>query len=438
MANVEVENVDSIRRRLRVEIPAGEVASELDRAFADLSRNANVPGFRRGRAPRSVLERLAGDRLRAEVFEKLVRESFLDALRSEKIDPVGQPQISTEKAEPGQPLCYSATVEVVPEVSLGEYSGLEVERPLRTISDEDVDAVLDNMRSSAAKLEPITDRKSTAIGDVATVDYEARIGAKLAGKGEDRLVEVAAGGPGEIGAHLEGCEVGEKREFDVDYPEDFSNPDLAGKTVHFMAEVKALGLRELPDLDDDFAKAYGGCETLAEMKVKVREQLESQAQHDADGAVRNALVSRLVAGHDIEVPQAMVARRADGMVDEFIQSLGARRPPASREHEMRERLRRDVEPQASEQVKATLLLEAIAAREGLEILDSELEEEIDRFAQQAGTAGERVRALYQDPHARSALRAQRLRERALDRVVEQSRVSNVEAKTSIAADPGKS
>jgi len=436
MVNVQVESVGAVRRRLLVEIPAQDVSAELERAFARLSRTASVRGFRPGRVPRAVLERVAGERVRAEVFEKLVHDSFLDALRDENIDPVGQPEIATESAEPGQPLRYRATVEVRPEIVLGTYAGLEVERPLHAIDEAQVDGVLDNMRHSAAVIDPITDRTVAAAGDVATVDYEARIGQRVAGKGEDRLVEVGGDQSSEIGSHLVGSEVGGRCEFDVAYPEDHSNPELAGATVHFDVQLKALGRRELPPLDDAFAKAYGGCEAVEEMRGKVRERLQAQAADEADAAVRNSLVGNLVAAHDIEVPEAMVRRRADGMVDEFIESLGPRRPPQSREEELRAQLGESVLPQAREQVKASLLLEAIAEREKLEISDAEVEEEIDRFAQQAGAAEQRVRAFYGNPRARAILRQQRLRERALDRVVELAKVRTVEAKSSVAEGSG--
>ena len=437
MANVQLETVDSVRRRLVVEIPAQDVTQEIDRAFGELRRTANVRGFRQGKAPRSVLEKVAGERLRAEVFERLVQESFLDALREEQIEPVGQPEISTESAaQSGQPLRYSATFEVRPELELGNYEGIAVERPLRTIGDEDVDAYLEQARQSAARVEPILVRTTVETGDVATVDYEAREAGNLIGKGDDRLVEVGGEDSKELGYHLEGMEVGTSRDFEIEYPEDFGNADLAGKTIGFHATVKAIGVREVPPLDDDFAKAYSGIESLEEMKTKVREELEAQAVRSADGSARSSIVDLLLENHDFEVPQSMVDRRADGLVSEFFSSMGPRRPPASREHEVREQLRQEMQPRALQQVRANLLLEAIASREGIDIGEEEIDHEIDHQAQHAGAAGAQLKNLYQDPSARMGLRLQMLRERALDRVVEKANVQTVEEKTSVAGPPG--
>lgn len=441
MTSVQVETVDSVRRRLVVEIPAEDVTREIDEAFSALRRTVNVPGFRRGRAPRTVLERVAGERLRAEVLERLVQSSFVDALRQERIDAVGYPEITTESAaQAGQPLRYSATVEVVPEIEVARYEGIEVERPLRQIEDADVERYLEQMRQSAARVEPIADRSVAAEGDVATIDYEARVADRLIGKGEDRLVRVGGEDPHELGAHLAGVAVGASTEFTIVYPEDFGRPELDGKTVVFAVDLKAIGTRQVPPLDDDFAKAYGGFEDLEQLRARVRQEMEAQSARDADAAARSSIVEVLLGANPFEVPQTMVERRADALVSEFLASIGQRRPPASRELEMREKLRQDMAPRAREQVRANLVLEAIARAEGIEVGDDEIAAEIDQHAQHAGASGDHLRALYAEPSARMGLRLQLLRDRALDRVVEKANVRTVQAtaeeKSIVAGTPG--
>ncbi len=437
MANVQVETVDAVHRRLVIEIPADAVTQEIDQAFGEFRRSANVPGFRRGKVPRRVLERMAGDRLRAEVLERLVQDSYLEALRDENIEPVSHPEITTESAaQSGEPLRYSATVEVKPEVSVGRYDGIAVERPLRSVVDEDVDSYLEQARQSAARVEPIEDRTVAEAEDVATVDYEATADGAMIGKGDDRLVQVGGDDQLEMGAHLGGVAVGSSTEFTVEYPEDFASAELAGKTVSFNVSVKKLGQRVVPPLDDDFAKSYGGFEDLAQMRDKVREELEAQAMRSADGAVRSALIESLLRENEFDVPQTMVERRAEGMVNEFLSSMGARRPPASQEREVRAKLQEEMEPRARQQVRANLLLEAIADSEGLEVSEEEIAAEIDNHIAHAGPSGEQLRSLYADPSTRIGLRLQMLRERALDRVIEKANVRTVEEKSSVAGTPG--
>jgi trigger factor len=436
MMKVALETVDAVRRRLAVEVPAGEVAAEIDRAYDHLRRKARVPGFRQGRAPRSVLERLFGDQVRADVFGRLVSESYAEALREQQIEPVSQPEIVTERAEPGEPLRYSATVEVRPTIVATGYDGLAVERPLQTIGDEDVDRFIERLRQNHARLIPIADRAVARRGDVATIDYEAHVGNKLVGRGEKRLFEVGGEPTDGPGAHLEGVEIGTPTTFDVDYPADHSNADLAGQRVSFRVVVAALAAREVPELDEAFVKNAADVETVDELRQRVREQLIAAARRDADGSVRAELITRLVKTHDFEVPQSMVERRTEALIDEVLEGLGQRRPSASREEALRTQLRTELQERGREQVKAGLVLEAIAAQEHLAVQDDELDARIDQVAETAGKARERVRALYQDPAARASLRSRLLQERAMELVVERAAITDVERASGVAGVPG--
>lgn len=436
MTKVALETVDAVRRRLAVEIPAGDVTAEIDRAYDQLRRKARVPGFRQGHAPRAVLERMFGDQVRADVFGRLVSESYAEAVRDQQIDPVSQPEIVTERAEPGAPLRYSATVEVRPSVVAAGYTGLVAERPLRPVSEADVDSVIERLRHEQGRLVPVTERRVAQRGDVATIDYEARIDTKVVGRGERRLVEVGGEPNDGPGAHLEGVELDTATTFDIAYPAEHSNPELAGQRVTFRVVVTALALREIPELDDAFAARVADVQTVADLRQRVHEQLVAAAQRDADSSVRGALIARLVTSHDFDVPQAMVERRADALVEEVLDGLGPRRPPASREDEMRAQLRAELGERAREQVKAGLVLEAIAAQEALEVGDEELDARIDRLAESSGKARERVRALYQDSNARQSLRSRLLQERAIELVVSRAAITDVEQPSGVAGVSG--
>ncbi len=435
MMKVEVETVDPVRRRLAVEVPAEEVRDEMERAFSELGRSARVRGFRPGRTPRPVLEQLFGDRVRAEVFGKLIQQSYEEALRERGLSVVSEPQIVTEKAEPGAALRYSATVEVRPEVEAQNYTGLEVERALAPIADADVDAFLERLRESLAQLRPIEDRTQLRRGDVATIDYEARRDGKVVGRGESRVLEIGRGAFTEsFDEQIEGVEVGSTREFAVTYPADHSNPDLAGQTIQFRVTVKALASKEMPALDDDFAKDHGECDTLAALRERVRQRLEAEAAQRADEAVRAALIDRLIQGNDLMVPEAMVHRRSHALAEDFLHSMRNPKLPQRDERGVVERLSAELEPRAREQVKAALLLEAVARQEHIEIGEPDLDSEIEAMVAQAGNAGERVRALYRDEGARNALRTRLLQQRALELVASRATITTVE-QTSSVADP---
>ena len=433
MFKVDVETVDPLRRRLAIEVPAETVATEVDKAFAELARAAKVPGFRPGRVPRAVLERMFGDRVRAEVFGRLIQDSYAEAIEEHRIAAVGQPEIVTEQTEAGAALRYRATVEVKPEVTVEGYAGLSVERPVAPVTDADVTAALARLRQSLAQLRPVTDRTQIEAGDVVTLDYEARIDGRLMSRGESREVELGANRfPAGFDDRLLGAVAGAQLDFAVPYSPEQATSELAGKTMQFHVNVRSIATKELPPLDDEFAKDHGECSTLEELRQRVRRQLEEEATQQADEAVRRAVLADLAKAHDIPVPKAMVQRRTEALVEEVLHDWQRQRGRLKDDTQARTHLRQELEPRAHEQVKLALLLEAIARQEGISVGDDEVETRVGALAAAAGAAAERVRTLYQQPEARRQLRAQMLQARAVDLVISRAQIRNVATASSVA------
>ncbi len=431
---VDVETVDSVRRRLAVEVPAEEVSAEIEKAYAQLARGAKVRGFRPGRVPRPVLERLFGDRVRAEVFEKLIQQSYAEVVEERQIPTVGHPEFVTEQAQPGAALRYSATVEVKPEIIVEHYAGLAVERPLTPITDADVDVFLERLRQSLAQLHPIVGRSTVEIGDVVTLDYEARVDGRSVGQGEQREIEIGANGfPREFDEHLIGAAVGSELDFAVSYPPEHGAAELAGKTVNFHVRVRGLSHKEVPALDDEFAKDHGECSTLAELRQRVRDRLGSDAAQQADEAMRQALLNALAEANDIPIPNALVERRTRALMEEVWQEWQQRRLRPKNEGEALARLREELQPRARQQVKIALLLESIARQEGITVSEADVDERIATLAADAGAAAERLRAYYQDTEARRELRNRLLQARAVDAVVRTAHITTRERAPSVAA-----
>ena len=431
---VDVETVDSVRRRLAVEVPAEEVSAEIEKAYAQLARGAKVRGFRQGRVPRPVIERLFGDRVRAEVFEKLIQQSYAEVVEEQRIAAVGHPEIVTEQARPGEALRYSATVEVKPEIVVQHYTGLEVERPLVPVTDADVDAFLERLRQSLAHLRPIIDRSTAAVGDVVTVDYQGHVDGRAVGRGEQREIEIGANGfPREFDQHLVGAAVGSELAFAVPYPADYGSAELAGKTVHFHVQVRALSHKDVPPLDDEFAKDHGECSTLDELRRRVRSRLEAEAAQHADEVMRQALLTALADANDIPIPNALVERRTEALMEEVWREWQQRRIRPKNETEALSRLREELQPRARQQVKIGLLLEAIAREEGVAVSEADVDERIAALVADAGAAADRVRAFYQDAEARRELRNRMLQARAVDTVARVARVTTKDRLPNVAA-----
>lgn len=427
MLKVEVETLSPVRRRLRVEVPQEQVVAELERAYSGLSRQARVPGFRPGRAPRHVLERQFGDHVRSEVFGKLIQESLTEAVERESISVVGAPQIETEQAQPGHALRYSATLEVYPEVAVGGYEALELERQIAAVTDGDVDRSLSELRESLAQLLPVEGRSTVQAGDVAVIDYEGRVEDRTVTRGENRPCEIGSGKfPPGFEDRLIGAEVGAELDFEVAMPEKGGAREVAGKTIAFHVAVRGISTKEVPALDDDFAKDHGECDTLEQLRARVRTQLETFASHQADERVRGVAVGKILdAQGEIELPQALVKERLEQLVHEVVNDWRSRRIWPKDEDAAFESLRQELAPRAEGNVKAAVVLDAIARKEGIEVTQADLDAEVERMASGAGDAADRVRSLYAKAEARESLLARLRRQRAVEWAVARAQIRDV-------------
>jgi trigger factor len=418
-ASVTVEEVGPSRRRLQVEIAAPAVQAEVDRAFAQVGRAARLPGFRPGKAPRRVLERAFGDQVRREVLGRLIEESFHHAVHEHRLAVVGTPEIDADALQPGQGLRYLATVDVRPTIVLGDLGGFDVIRPSSVVSDDEVARVLESLRESVAQLRPITDRQVIEAGDVVTLNLTSQVEGAEPARREGVLLEAGGGSfPLALERQLVGQHRGAHLSLDVPYPADYQNPSLAGRPVHFEVEIVELRAKELPPLDDEFARDHGRSETLEELRGRIRADLERQATERADGAVRDAILDQLIARHPIDAPSSLVDRRCDAM----LATLEVRVPAGAEEEQALAGLREQLRPRAERDVRADLLLDAIADRDGLAPGEEEVSSEINALAERERQSPERVRALYERPEARSALRVRLGRQRALERLVSAARI----------------
>src|SRR5437867_1569122 len=391
-----LEDLTPVRKRLEVEVPAAAVQAELDRTFHEVGRRARLRGFRPGKAPRPVLERAFGEEVRREVLGRLVEASFHRAVETHGLAVVGRPAIA-----------------------LGDLGGLQVVRPATRVSDADVEQTIGGLRESVAQLRPVEDRARVEAGDVVLVDLTSRLEGGEPVRREGVLLEAGSGSfPLALERQLVGQSRGARLALRVPYPADHPNTGLAGKTAEVEVEVKELRVKELPPLDDDFARDHGKCESLAALRARVRADLEQEAATRADAAVREALIDQLLARHTFDVPSTLVERRTEAL----LQTLDLRLPEGAEREQALARLREQLRPRAERQVRTELLLDALAARDGIAVNDDELHAEVDGIAARERQVVERVRAFYERPEARAALRAKLVRDRALAGVLAAARV----------------
>lgn len=418
-AKSTLEEVGPSRKRLAIEVAAPAVTRELDRAFSLVGRQARLPGFRPGRAPRHVLERMFGEQIRREVFGRLVEESFHHAVHEHRLAIIGTPEIDADEVlTPGEALKYSALVDVRPVIDLRDLGSVEASRPNIVVQDADVERVVTQLRESVAQLRPV-ERAMIESGDIVTVNVTTRFPDAEPQRRENVMLEAGGGSfPEALERQLVGQSRGAHVTIRVPYPADYANASLAGKEAEFDVEVVDLREKELPALDDDFARDHGRSESLDDLRGKIRADLERQASAQADAHVREAIIDQLIAQHPFEAPGSLIDRRCDAI----LASLDFRVPPGADAEAALQAARTELRPRAERDVRAELILDAIAEREELKVTDTEVEQEIEAVAAREGQAPERVRAYYQRPEAQAALRARLTRLRALERVLERAKI----------------
>src|SRR5438552_1528003 len=371
-ARVKLEDLSPVRERIRVEISATDVRSELGRAFTVVGRQARLPGFRPGRVPRPVLERNFGEQVRREVLGRLVEESFRQAIETHRLEPVGTPDIDAAPLTPAQPRHSSGSVDVRRVIEGGNLEGLELRRPSTTVTDEAVEGALGRLRESAAQLRPIADRAVVETHDIVRVDLTSRLEGAESVHREGVLVEAGAGAfPLALERQLVGQHIGAQLALRVPYPRDYPNAGLAGKTAEFDVVIRELRAKELPPLDDDFARDHGRCQSLAELRARLRADLERDAAVRAADAVREMLVDQLIARHPFDVPPTLVERR----VETLLAALDVRVPEGTDRERALAEVRPQLEPRAERQIRTELLLDAVAVRLGITIEEREAEAE---------------------------------------------------------------
>jgi trigger factor len=430
----ELIDVSPTRKEIRIEIEPAEIRSAYDRISQQYSKAATVPGFRPGHAPTSVVRTRYKSEIRSEVLRELLPDAVNNAINEHSLNALGEPDVQLDNTEAlerlgEQPITVKVGLEVLPEVTLNEYKGLEATRRVRPVTDGDVDKVIESWRESTASLEPVEDRASE-LGDTVTINARG----KFADEPESEEinvddVEVALGGPGvqqEFTENLTGVRPEETKTFLVDYPQDFSSPGLAGKKVEYTAEITAVRKKELPELDDEWAKSLGEFDSVEAVRTRLREDLEARATVEADYNLRGEVVRKLVAAHQFEVPQSLVDQQTNHRLQDVANQMMRRGIDPNNAPIDWERAREDLKVQAEEDVRATMLMEKIAEAENITVSEEEVEAEIEEIATAARQSKEQVRAALTKNGGERSI-AQRLRNRkALDLLIENARVTDAE------------
>ncbi len=376
---------ETCKKELVIEIPVEIVRKEADTVTTQYRRVARIPGFRPGHAPASLVRQHFREGIRSEVVQALLPRFFESAVKDQKWAVVGRPHFEDLKFEEDQPLTCKARFEVVPEFEMKEYKGLEVEEAEPRATEEDVQKALEEMRERAATFEVVTDRPAADEDDV-TVNYRG-LDTKdpKAVPVEARDVVVHLGGKGTVAAfteNLRGAKPGDVKEFTVTYPDDYPQKSLAGKTLGYHVEVSSIKKKVVPPVDDELAKSVSEFSTVEELRAKLREDLLERARHHTELATKQKLMDALLATHDFPVPEVLVEAQLDRRLERLVSQLLAQGvDPRTMEVDWR-KFRKESQPEAEKEVRASLLLGKIAEAEKLEVSEEAVDEIIRHLAQE--------------------------------------------------------
>ncbi|WP_188206337.1 trigger factor [Alkalibacillus aidingensis] len=373
---------------LTVEVDAEQFDQALDQAFKKVVKDIQVPGFRKGKVPRSIFEKRFGvEALYQDAVDIVLPDAYMKAVEEAGITPVDRPEVDVEQIEKGQPLIFKATVTVKPEVELGEYKGLEVEEEDTTVTDEDVEEEIKALQEKQAEL-VVKEDGQVENGDTVVIDFEGFMDGEAfeGGSAENHTLEVGSGSfiPG-FEEQLVGKSAGEELDVEVNFPEDYQAEELAGKPATFKVKIHEVKAKELPELDDEFAKDVDDeVESLDELKTKTKERLEEQKQTDTENQKRETLVEKASENAEVNIPQAMVDSELDRMMQEFEQRLQMQgmtldmyfQFSGQDEGALKDQMKEDAE----KRVRTNLTLEAIAAEENLEVTEEDVQEQLQEMA----------------------------------------------------------
>lgn len=424
--NVTTEKIENHKVVLTIEVPAEELDKGIKAACKSLANRVNIPGFRKGKAPRRILEMNIGkEAILDEAFDRVAQKAFDEALKQENLDPVDRPQVDIVTLEEGKDVVFKATITPVPEVTLGEYKGLKVAKDAVEVKDEQVEEQVKNILNHHAKMVDAEEGATVANDDFITLDFKGEVDgvAFAGGEGKDY--------PLQIGSHsfidtfedqLVGLKVGEEKDVNVTFPEEYHAKDLAGKAAVFHCKINSIKHKEMPELTDEFVKASTSYESIEDMKAKLRENIEKNAQREADTKRRNEILKQATDNITVNIPEVMVENRVSNMIQELsvnLENQGMNLDAYLKYANMdMAKLREQYKESAAIAVKTDLMLDAVAKAEDIKVENADINAEIALLAATYGTTPQEVSKIIKKNHSIGNLVATVLHKKAANFIID--------------------
>lgn len=424
-----VDKLDGLSRKLNVEVPTEKVNNAFGKVYKVLQKNANIKGFRKGKAPLDIIRSLYHDRVQSDVAQELIQNHYTEALDEHSLNPIGYPQISFGQLAEGQPFSFSAEFEVRPDVEVKNYEGLEIEREKLVIPEDRVEEILKNIQQSHAETVPVLEDRPLQKGDLADIDFKGIMdGAPLPnGAAEGHLLEIGSNQfiPGfEDG--LEGMKVGETRTINIKFPDEYHEKSLAGKPVTFEVKLNAIKKKSLPPVDDALAKKVGDHDSLDELKNAIREDLKENEERRIKEEERNAILKALAEANPVETPKSLVADQKQALVQDFKQRLGQQGFGDKEFDEYKAKWEQDFESTAQFMVQTTFLLDKLADDLNLRATDEDFNKKMEEYSKQTGLEVSKIKDFYNESQRKSQLLFQITEEKVIEHLLSKAKIKEIE------------
>lgn len=427
MADIKtkIEDISSIKKKIEVTIPVEAVREALEKEYDKISKSAKIKGFRKGKVPRNVLEKFYASEAAEGAMETLVRESYPEAVEKEMALPISAPFVEPGKFSKDEEFIYSATFEVKPMVKLEKYKGLNLEKLEVKVAKDEVDKQLEIIRQQMAQLEPVSEETKTGNGHVIIVDFKGTINGKpfKGSDAKDFHVELGAGNllP-QLEENMHGLSKGEEKEFDLDYPSDYFNKELAGKKGHFWIKVTDIKKKMVPELNDEFAKDLGDYKTLEDVRKDIEKRILEAKEYEAKKMLSTDVLSTLAEAHSFEIPESMINAELKSMFEGFVRYLKSQNlkfeDTGMKIEDFIDRYKGDAESR----VRSFLVIDAIAEAEKIGVSDEDVEERFKLISQQANQPIPKVKQMYESQNLIEGLKVQIQHEKTIDFIIDQAKI----------------
>lgn len=424
-----LDKLDGLSRKLNIEVPKDDVSKAFVKAYEDIKKNVNIPGFRKGKAPIQKVKSMYEDKVKEDVLNKLISKAYVDALDEHKVDPISYPKIKVDQFEENTDFKFSAEFEVRPEVELKTYEGLEVEKEKFDVEEKQVQDILENMRSQKAEHKSISEDRAIKEGDFVKLDFKGFMSGEPLERGEanDHVLEIGSKSfiPGFEEA-LVGLKKGDEKTVDIKFPDDYHVEDIKGKPVSFEVKINDIMEKSLPEIDDAFATSLSEeYKTLDELKTKIREDIQQSESNRIEEEFKKRLLKALVKANPVEVPDTLHQEQKQKLEEDVKNRLKQQGLGDKEVADYKEKWASEMDEESQFLIQSSFLIDALASKYDLKASKEDMEAKMKAYALQSGIDLERLKEFYNTPDRRSQLSYQITEEKVIQMLADKAKVKEV-------------